>query len=373
MKKKTEEKSLLVILVEQSGLEKTQAEQIKEIFVPFLNEIHAIEKDISNIDASNPSKQDMIIAREIRIRLKDNRVASEKVRKESKADILIKGRLIDSIAGVIENTSKLLEQKLQNIEDFAENQEKIRIDAVKNHRLELLKPFGNTEAFINLGEMPSEQWEKLFEGVKYADAAMKEKARNAEEERIEKERLETKERERIWMENARLKAEAEERERLAKEEREKFEQERLKLEQKMKAEREAAEKEANHIKAENEAKAKAECEAVEKEQARLKEEADKKLKAEQEKAAKEKTERERLEAEIAAKKAEEEKHRKAIELAEKKAKAAPDKDKIAAYIKAIIEIPKPKVSTPEANAIMEDIAGLLIKVQDFSGKRLSEI
>jgi hypothetical protein len=209
--------NVMVVAVKESGLEKTQGQQLLEMFIPFMNNMALIEGEIKAINAVNPTKEDVAKARAIRLKLKNNRVASDKAKKDAKESILVRGRLIDNLNGIVTNTSKPLESKCEEIEKFAELQEQKRVNELRESRAADLRPYVNDEsvlASLPLGTLSDDAWSMMFEGYKTAYNQRIESERKAEEERIAREmaeeaarleakRLQDEENERIRIENER--------------------------------------------------------------------------------------------------------------------------------------------------------------------------
>jgi len=270
--------------------------------------------------------------------LKAIRVEAEKKRKALKDDALVMGRAIDGVNNLLLAAIQPLERHLEEQEKFAERLAEQERQRRLAERTEALQPYLEAGQVVPaLDIMTDTQFAKYLEDAKLLHAAKIEAAKKAEAERIAREQAEAAERERLRVENERLRQEAAEREAKAKAEREAAER----------AQREAAEKARKEREA-IEAKAKAEREAAERELARIK--------AEQEAAAKKEREaREKLERELAAKKAEEEAKAKAEAAAAKQAAAAPDKTKLRTIADSVRSIALPVVSTAEALRVLADI------------------
>jgi hypothetical protein len=184
--------------------------------------------------------------------------------------------------------------------------------------------------------MSDETFEMFFTGIENAFNDKIEAEKKAEEERISKEKSESEAREKMRIENERLKIEAKEKEKQIAAERAAADAERKAIEAVAQKEREAA---AEKLKAEQAA-----------------------AKAAAEKAAAEKA---KLEAEIKAKADAEEAERKAKEAADKKAKNAPDASKLIALAAKIDGLELPDVAGEEAKKIIADVKSLLAKVSGF--------
>lgn len=206
------EENQLAVVVQKYELEPTKAQVMLDNFsnlFKFAAEYEQIAKNTVVTDASQTDQ--MQIARIYRLKVRDERLAVEKIRKELKEQSLREGRAIDGISNIL----------------------KALLVPIEEH-------FAKQERFIEI---------KVAEEI----------ARIAEEERLEAERLERErieaeekvrrdEEERIRAENEQLRKDKEEAERKAAEEREvaakkqrALEAAKRKSEQKAKAEREAAE------------------------------------------------------------------------------------------------------------------------------------
>ena len=316
----TEENKELVLLVQNSGIEKTKAQSVLDAFIGFFNEAAEWEAKAKALIITDISQtHEMKMAREGRLQLKEIRVAAEKTKKKLKENILLEGRFIDSIYNLIEGVIKPIENDLLEKEKFVERKEQARKEAIKNARLEKLAPYNIDTSFYNLAEMPDNVFEQLLENTRTAYEAKLEAERKAEAERIAREKAEQEERIRIAAENARLKAEAEAKEkaiaaeRRAREEAERIERE--KHEAALRAEREAAEKARKELEA-------------------------------------------RIAAENAAKQLEAERiaaEQKAREEAERKLAAASDKEKTLAYIRQLGLVPIPIITNDQFEVILKSL------------------
>lgn len=330
-------------------------------------------------DASQVSE--MKIARETRLALRKVRVAIEHRRVELVEGLKKQTGAIDKQARELRQSIEPLEARLQDQEDFAIRQEAERKETLKNERAEALRPLGADPSFYSLGEMPEAQWVELLKGAQDAHTARVEAARKADEARIAQEKAEAEERERVRLENQRLREEAIERERLAAIERNnaRKEQERVeaearaekkRLEDQIEAERKRAKElaEMEKRKAEQVAhKLKVESEEAENErrQNRIKEQEEARREHDKlfAKAQQELQARQKVEAELAEKKHQEEDAERVRVWAEQKAAQAPDKEKLMALAATIREVATPTCSTDKGRVLMDEIAA---KVEAFA-------
>ncbi|MFA6989752.1 MAG: hypothetical protein WC197_06765, partial [Candidatus Gastranaerophilaceae bacterium] len=310
----------LIKIVEENQLEKTQGQIILDRFSKFLEEATQWEVKAKTLVITDISQiEEMKEAREARLALKNIRVNAENVRKELKEKSLRESRAIDGVANVIKALIIPIEEYLEKQEKFIENAEQAKKDKVNAEReLELSKYVADISMY-NYKEMSDEVFANLLLTVKKIWDTEQEAIKKAEQNKIEAEKKERAEQERIRIENERLKKEAEVREK-----------------------------------------------ELEKERAEQK----KKLEAEQLKSKKEAEAREKIEKELKAKKDEEERLKKENEVkaqkekldkleAEKKAELAPDKDKLKKYAIELGCLEVPQLQSKEAKDILKQALNLL--------------
>ena len=297
-------------VIESAGLEQDTTKTLREKFLPFWEQAEKWREIAENLVVTDESQtREMKMAREARLALRAIRVDADKTRKALKEDSIRYGRAVQGVYNVIEYLIKPIEEHLLEQEQFVEIQEQKRRDALNAEREREIAPYLDfVTANLPITNAPwADMGDKFSEVLEQAKAAKEtheaEQAR-LEAERIAREKAEAEERERIRKENERLRAERAELEKQQAEER-----------ARMEAERKAAEEQAQ----------------------------------------KERAERERLEAE-ARKKEEEEKARKAAENeARRRAAAAPDKEKLMAFAAELSAIEVPAVKDKQARRIREEL------------------
>ena len=336
----------LLEVVETSQLEPQTALSIKDKFLPFFEQAEQWRVKAESLVVTDASQtHEMKMAREARLALKNIRVNADKTRKELKEDSLRYGKAVQGVYNVIEYLIAPIEKHLQEQEDFIAIQEAKRKAELKSSREIELQPFAEfVPVGLNLGEMSDEDYVKILNVAKIQMQAKIEAERKAEEDRIAREKAEAEERERIRLENERLKAEAEARAKELEEQRLKAEAERKALEEKARIEREAAEAK---LRAEAEARAKAEAELKAKQEAEQKAIRDEEL---------------RKAAEL-----------KAQKEAERKAKAAPDKQKLQDLCVQINSISIPEMKTDDGLVIANSVRELLSKVVSFINDKTAQL
>lgn len=149
------------------------------------------------------------LARELRLKIRDNRTKGIVVWHKNTKEVFLKGgQFIDAIKNREVAINESMEKKLEDIEKHYENLEKARIQKLQDERIaEVSKYMESTEA-LSLGEMDEDFWQAYLTSKKkiHKDKIKAEKEverlKVIEDKRIEEERSKQ------LIENARLKAEA---------------------------------------------------------------------------------------------------------------------------------------------------------------------
>ena len=226
-------------------------------------------------------------ARELRLKIRDNRTKGIDVWHKTTKDFFLKGgQFVDAIKRQEVAVNERMEKNLENIEKHFENLEKERKAQLNAERISELEPFN---AFVpmglNFGEISDEEFTKILNGAKLQFEQHKKEEAEAEEKRIAEAKAEAERIEKQRIENERLKAEAEKREKEIEAERKK--QAEILAKQKAEADKIAkaeAEKQAK-IQAEKDAELKREQDAKAKLEAELQAKKDAEAKAEKERLA----------------------------------------------------------------------------------------
>ncbi len=331
----------------------------------------ALAIQITSADQKTEMKQ----ARLLRLELKNTRIAADKVRKNLKADALLMGRAIDGVYNVLEAAIVPLERHLEEQEKFAERLAEAERQATLARRTAELAPYlSEGQQVPALDVMSAEQFANYLNDAKLLYEAKIEQFRKAEAERIAAEQAAAAERERLRIENEKLRQEAAEREsaaaaerlvaaRVAAEAAAKAEEERKKVEAAARAAREEADRILAAERAAAVERQRIADEAARKERAAIQAKADAERKAAQAATDAANAAREKLEREVAAKNAAEAARLKA-ELAEKaKANRAPDKQKALTFAATVRTLKAPTATTEEGKAVMAEITA---KIEGFA-------
>ncbi len=252
----------LTITEELAGLEKSKAKQIEAVFAPMVKMLKEFEATYDEIAALEINPDTCKKAKRLRLDIAKVRIDADKARKEQKEEYLRAGNAIQGVYNILKFAVADKEEKLKNIETHYE-----RIEAEKKARLqaerelELVK-YDVDGSALALGAMNDLVWDNFLSGAKANHEAIVAAEKKAEEDRIEAERKAAEEREKIWLENEKLKEEADEAAKVKAEIAREAEKERQIQEAKIREEREAKEKLEREIAArEAEAERKAKEEA----------------------------------------------------------------------------------------------------------------
>lgn len=336
----------LIKAADAFSMEAQTANILKEKFLPFFDKATEWKNKAATLVVTDISQvNEMRLARQARLALKDIRVNAEKTRKELKEDSLRYGKAVQGMYNVIEFLIVPIENHLEKQENFAAIKEAERKAELKEARGAALLLYSEFVPFgIDLGAMKDEDYLKTFEGARLQFEAKEKAELEAKEAREAQAKADAIERDRVKKENEKLRAAAAAIEIERAKERAKAKAAADAIEVKAKKDREAA---AVKLKAEREAREKAERELKEKAAAatRLQKEADAKAAAEL----------------------------KAKQEAERKAKAAPDKEKLKEFANFIDRIGLPVAKSEDGQKIVNDAKALLTKVSNFIRERTANI
>ena len=255
----------------------SKAKQIKETFVPMAEMLAEFEDRFDGVIAEAEeeiTKAVTVKAKSLRIAISKVRIETEKLRKEQKEEYLRAGKAIDGVSNILKWAVTDKEDKLRGIEQHFEGLERERLTALQAERVEKISPYLEDAHEREFASMDEEVWSAYFAAKKkeFTDRVAAEK--QAEADRVERERVEAEERERIRKENEQLRQEAEERDRQVRAESEKREEAALKVqkahEEQLRIEREERER-AEKVEREKREKVEAELQAKKEAEAKAKE------------------------------------------------------------------------------------------------------
>lgn len=352
---------------------------IVDAYLPHYEKAVALKEKAASINVTNADDDDgMELARKTRLEFRAARTASDKVRIKEKATYTRMNNAIQGIYNTIAGICEPEEERLQKMEDFAELAKAERKAKLKAEREVLLSPYiGVQTSFHDLANMPEPVFMDLLNGSKLAHEARVVVAAKAEAERVAAEQAKAAEEVRIRAENEKMRKEAEEAAAA-------LAAERKAAADAAEAARVQAAKDAAAAKAKADAEAKAIADKAAAERKELEAKAAAERKAIEDKAAesrrasellirKAKDEREKLEKELAAKRADE--VRAVAEIARNRdeeiaaeakrkadAEAAPDKAKLLELAAKLRAFPLPTCTSEDAKAMVAKVAANFINV-----------
>lgn len=316
----------LAVKLKETNLEEESSKRLEDIFMPYFKQAEEWKNKAKDIMVTDESQvEEMKIARESRLALKNIRCDVEKKRKSLKEESLRYGKAVDGMANVIKFLIAPIENHCKEQEEFVRIRQEKRLQELEFNRKEELINLDVDVELYDLRIMSEEKYSLLLEQSKklYNDKIEAEKA--LEKARIEEEKRQKEENERIRKENERLKKEAEERDRIEAEKQKKLEAEREK----------ERKKQEDILKKEREKHARLEAELLEKK--RIEQEESQKRKEAEEKAKEE----------------------------ERQKELAPDKDKLNELALRIVNTEMPEVKDDKAKEIIENVVELLNKTSNY--------
>jgi len=348
------EKGIVVLNVNQYGLEPSRAKQIEEIFVPMTKMLYDFENSYNDVvelskDGITPEVEQA--AKKVRLSISKVRIETEKLRVKQKEEYLRGGKAVDGVANILKFAVVEKENSLKEIEETSARIEKEQIKALQADREADLEQYIDEIPAVNLASMPEGVWEKYRDGYKLDYDKRIEAEEQVEIERIEKEKADLAEQKRIKEENETLRKEAVERDRLQKIEDDKREKEAIAREQK-----------------ESEEQAKRDAEVAER--LRLQKiEDDKK----NEVLIIEKGRREAAEKIIADKIEAERIEQEKIKDEEKSKSLAPDKEKLLSLASDILSLNIPIIKNKEASLILNEFKSKLEEIYKIFSDKIEKI
>lgn len=146
-------------------------------------------EEVVKMDIENPETAK--IARELRLKIRDNRTKGIDVWHKTTKDFFLKGgQFVDAIKRVEIAVNQRMEENLESIEKYFENKEKERKAKLNEERLSILEPYSEFVPFgINFGEISEEEFTKILNGSKLQFEAKLEEERKAKEERLRIEKI----------------------------------------------------------------------------------------------------------------------------------------------------------------------------------------
>ncbi|MDA3614683.1 cell envelope integrity protein TolA [Polluticaenibacter yanchengensis] len=171
---------------EQYGIEETKAVELVGKLPQIKSERSLLEdsyNDILKMDIDDPSTSKA--ARELRLKIKDNRTKGIEVWHKNAKDFFLKGgQFVDAIKKVEVSINQRMEENLEQIEKHFEIKEAARKKEISDLRISKLHEYSEFVPMgLNFGEMSEDEFSKIFNGAKLQYEAKIERERKEEQER----------------------------------------------------------------------------------------------------------------------------------------------------------------------------------------------
>ena len=141
------------------GLEPAAKHSLEIAFTGFFSRAREIAKKAANVTEAKT-------ARALRLELKSERVAAEKIRKSLKEDSLRMGKAIDGANNIYLALIVPIEKQMEEIEKAEERAEATQIEAIRKERAETLDSMGHASHGVNLGAMSDPEWTAYLQQAK---------------------------------------------------------------------------------------------------------------------------------------------------------------------------------------------------------------
>jgi hypothetical protein len=171
--------------VKESGIAITKAEKIASGYTQFVLDAQEQANKLKVLQKGN--KDDVAIAKRIRIDLGKICALAEKKKAEDKALILVETRFIDSLYGAVNGFARLTQEEAKEVETYFEKQEAERIAKIAEERCAKTAEYGMDGQSLNLGTMDDTTFDTFLNGLKLQFEAKQAAEAEAERKRIESE------------------------------------------------------------------------------------------------------------------------------------------------------------------------------------------
>jgi hypothetical protein len=177
---------------QQYGIEPKKANELFGNLPQIKDERKTLSKqynDILKMDIELPETAKT--ARELRLKIRDNRTKGILVWHKTTKDFFLKGgQFVDAIKNKEIAVNESMEEKLSEIENYYENLEKERLKEVQKERVAIIAPYVEDAEKLMLSDMEDDVWDAYLTAKKSAYEKRIAEEKKAEEERLEQERKE---------------------------------------------------------------------------------------------------------------------------------------------------------------------------------------
>lgn len=208
------DKNQLVTILKEGNIEKSESQKLYVEFAPLFQMAKEFEEEAKSIKVDSiDQKDEMLKAREMRLKLVRFRGECDTRRKELKDESLRKGKAIDGMANIIKYLFSGTEAYLKTQEEYAKNIEKQRLQKLKEERENELSDYGvDNPSVYNLHCLSEVSYKELLNTFKERLKLKIERERKEEEDRVAAAKKETERLKKLEKDNKKLKEEAKEKE-----------------------------------------------------------------------------------------------------------------------------------------------------------------
>lgn len=171
------------------NLEANKASSIEQSFLPKIEEKNGYQEVYKKIIRQEINQETVIEAGELRKKLKKVRTGIAKIHKNEKAYFFQAGKFVDAIKNKLTEPVVQMEEKLSDIENFFENQEKERLAKIQKEREQKLSQYVNDTSHLDLSSMDAEVWQAFFDAKKQQYIDKQKAIEEANKRRLEIQRL----------------------------------------------------------------------------------------------------------------------------------------------------------------------------------------
>jgi hypothetical protein len=202
---------LVVISPEQFKLTNEQAVEITKDLNQILAEREVLKESYAEVIQLEITKENIPVFKALRSKIRDNRTQGiEKWHKANKEFYLRGGQFVDAIKRKEIAENERMEENLKSNEDYFDNLEKERLQAIQDERVNQVKPYVEDADMIDFKWMEQDVFDAYLSAKKKAYDEKIEAERVAEEKRQAEIKAEEARLEAQRIENERLKKQAEE-------------------------------------------------------------------------------------------------------------------------------------------------------------------
>jgi hypothetical protein len=175
----------IIKVIEKSNLEENTAINIRTAFSDYFEDANEAIKKCKDIKVINDDDiENMALAKEYRIKLKNIRVAADKKRKALKEDSNKYGKAVQGVYNVIDYIVSPMEKYLKSQEDYVEIKKATERQERYEKRMKILEEYEGFYPELSYLTIDDRSFQTVLEGVKAAKRDHENKILEEEKERV---------------------------------------------------------------------------------------------------------------------------------------------------------------------------------------------